>query len=147
MDCWEFKKCGREKGGIKEHELGSCNAYPNHSRHCARVAGTLCGGKVQGMFAQKLGNCLNCEYYKTTHYDKTYGHGKLDPLAHQEVIGAALPPVGCYLFPSLTDSQKVKSPSSGGTRSVASVPIPPMDGIPGHDRAWPSNGCSRRYFS
>jgi hypothetical protein len=73
MNCWEFKKCGREKGGAKAAELGVCPAYPNDGKHCARLAGTLCGGVVQGCFAQKLANCMDCDFYKSAHYDKTYG--------------------------------------------------------------------------
>lgn len=72
MNCWEFMKCGREKGGTKADELGVCPAYPDHGRHCARVAGTLCNGKVQGMFALKLASCLKCDFYNSVHYDRTY---------------------------------------------------------------------------
>lgn len=73
MNCWEFKKCGREGNGIKTTELGVCPAFPTHGRHCARVAGTLCGGVVQGLFATKLANCLKCDYYNSEHYDRSYG--------------------------------------------------------------------------
>ncbi|MDH3390750.1 MAG: hypothetical protein OEL85_03000 [Desulfobulbaceae bacterium] len=45
-----------------------------------RVAGTLCGGEVQGTFALKLGNCQKCEFYTSGHYDKTYSNGQKDPL-------------------------------------------------------------------
>jgi len=72
MNCWEFKKCGREKGGVKAAELGVCPASPDHGGHCARVAGTLCGAKVQGTFASKLASCLSCEFYKSAHYDRAY---------------------------------------------------------------------------
>ena len=72
MNCWEFKKCGREVGGAKVEELGLCPAYPDHGTHCARVAGTLCGGKVQGCFAQKLANCMQCDFYMSTHYDRKF---------------------------------------------------------------------------
>lgn len=72
MRCWEFKKCGRQAGGMKEKEMGICPAYPNEGTHCARVAGTLCGGQKQGAFATKLSECLNCDFYKSDHYDKTY---------------------------------------------------------------------------
>ncbi len=64
QNCWEFKKCGREEGGAKAKELGVCIAYPNHGRDCWIVTGTLCGGQVQGTFAQKLKNCKACEFYK-----------------------------------------------------------------------------------
>ncbi len=26
LNCWEFRKCGREPGGIKVHESGVCPA-------------------------------------------------------------------------------------------------------------------------
>jgi hypothetical protein len=70
MNCWEFKKCGREKGGAKAKELGVCPAWPDGGKTCARQTGTLCGGQVQGTFASKLGNCMQCEYYKSPHYEK-----------------------------------------------------------------------------
>ena len=71
MNCWEFKKCGREAGGAKVAELGVCPAYPDNGTRCARVAGTFCGGKVQGTFAQKLSNCLQCEFYKCPDYKRS----------------------------------------------------------------------------
>ena len=71
MNCWEFKKCGRESGGAKAKELGVCSAFPSNGTCCARVAGTLCGGKVQGTFAMKLASCMTCDYYKSPHYDRT----------------------------------------------------------------------------
>lgn len=63
LNCWEFKKCGREQGGIKANELGVCPAWPDHGTACARVAGTLCGGDVQGTFAVKVGECQQCDFY------------------------------------------------------------------------------------
>jgi hypothetical protein len=63
MNCWEFKKCGREKSGHNSKSLGVCPAYPDHGNNCARVAGTLCGGKVQGTFAMKIPDCLQCEFF------------------------------------------------------------------------------------
>ena len=72
MNCWEFKKCGREGSGLKAKELGVCPAYPHHGTHCAHIAGTLCGGKVQGSFAMKVSNCMQCDFYKSQSYDKKY---------------------------------------------------------------------------
>ena len=73
--CWEFKKCGREPGGNKVDELGVCLAATatavngvhggkNGGRACWAVCGTLCGGEVQGTFADKIGNCKVCDFYK-----------------------------------------------------------------------------------
>jgi hypothetical protein len=75
QNCWEFKKCGREPGGAKANELGVCpastenrtdrvNGGKNGGRACWAITGTLCGGKVQGTFASKVGNCLKCEFYQ-----------------------------------------------------------------------------------
>jgi methyl-accepting chemotaxis protein len=59
MNCWEFKKCGKER---------TCPAYPNNGRQCALVAGTLCGGTVQGNYAKKITNCRLCDFYQSEHY-------------------------------------------------------------------------------
>lgn len=57
IQCWEFKKCGHEKDN-------KCPAVIQHAgRSCWLVAGTLCGGKVQGDFAQKIDSCKACEFY------------------------------------------------------------------------------------
>jgi len=75
VNCWETKKCGREVGGAKVVELGVCpaasenklnnvNNGKNGGRACWALAGTLCGGTVQGSFASKLTNCMTCDFYK-----------------------------------------------------------------------------------
>lgn len=81
QNCWEFKKCGREKGGAKAAELGVCSASTeirvngvnggrNGGRACWGVTGTLCGGKVQGTFATKLANCNSCDFFKLVHHEE-----------------------------------------------------------------------------
>ena len=80
-NCWEFKKCGREYGGAKAKELGVCAAATelrlhgihegkNAGRSCYAVAGTLCGGKVQGVFAAKMSNCMGCDFYKEIQHEE-----------------------------------------------------------------------------
>ncbi len=75
VNCWEFKKCGREPGGTHANDLGICPATTdkrldgvhggtNAGRSCWVLAGTMCGGKVQGTFAQKFKNCEVCEFFK-----------------------------------------------------------------------------------
>ena len=34
------------------------------------MAGTFCGDKVQGSFAQKMKSCVKCQFYKSEHYIK-----------------------------------------------------------------------------
>ena len=75
-NCWEAKRCGREPGGANAAELGVCPAATvtalhgvhggkNGGRACWVLAGTLCGGSLQGSFATKLGACQGCEFYQT----------------------------------------------------------------------------------
>jgi hypothetical protein len=84
QNCWEFKKCGRQPGGAKVGELGVCAAAtaPDHNgknggtnggRYCWKVAGTLCGGKVQGAFAAKAVSCMACDFFKQTKQEEGSG--------------------------------------------------------------------------
>ncbi len=75
-NCWEVKRCGREAGGAKVKELGTCPASMEHRLHgvhdgdhggraCWVIVGTFCGGSEQGTFAQKYHNCEICDFYKS----------------------------------------------------------------------------------
>lgn len=70
-NCWEIKKCGREKGGKNEKTLGMCPAYPKNGHSCWIIAGTFCKGEVQGTFAKKQKICTICEVYKL--YSTSFG--------------------------------------------------------------------------
>lgn len=81
-NCWEFKGCGRQKGGKREKELGACPAAvecklngihkgTNAGRACWIVAGTMCGGKVQGSFAEKFADCTACDFYSHVKNEET----------------------------------------------------------------------------
>jgi hypothetical protein len=85
LNCWDFKKCGREPGGAKSKDLGVCpaalekrlqatNSGSNGGRACWAITGTLCGGKVQGTFATKVGNCLQCEFYQLVAKEEGSAH-------------------------------------------------------------------------
>ena len=74
LNCWEFKRCGRELGGDNTAEFGICPASINNTlegvhngicagRTCWAVAGTMCGGEVQGSFARKYKDCGLCDFY------------------------------------------------------------------------------------
>ncbi|OGW35198.1 MAG: hypothetical protein A2010_10345 [Nitrospirae bacterium GWD2_57_9] len=73
LNCWEFKKCGRQPGGDRAKELGICpvtthgeltgvHGGTHAGRACWVVAGSLCGGRIQGAYAQKLTNCWRCDF-------------------------------------------------------------------------------------
>lgn len=73
-NCWEYKNCGRQPGGSRTKELGICPVTEyqelhgahdgkNAGRACWVVAGSLCGGQIQGTYAQKLANCWRCDFF------------------------------------------------------------------------------------
>lgn len=75
LNCWEVMDCGREQGGKNTDELGVCpaaadtsydgiNSGKNAGRVCWAVAGTFCGGCVQGAYADKRASCRNCSFYQ-----------------------------------------------------------------------------------
>ncbi len=57
--CYEVKNC---------HKM-DCPCYEKEAMRCWQVAGTYCGGEVQGEFAQKYGNCAQCEVYISANSD------------------------------------------------------------------------------
>ncbi len=80
LNCWEAMQCGREPGGARK-ELGICpvtTEYRLHGTHggkhggraCWIIAGTLCGGKAQGTFAQKYSNCEKCRFYQSVRQEE-----------------------------------------------------------------------------
>lgn len=75
VNCWEYKSCGREPGGKNVNEFGSCAAATeksvdgihrgdNAGRACWIIAGTYCGGEIQGSYAAKIENCSQCDFFK-----------------------------------------------------------------------------------
>ncbi len=83
MNCWEFKKCGREPGGKKVNEFGVCmsaqetrldqvHGGKNAGRSCWVVAHTLCGGMKQGGFAQKYMNCFECGFRQKVESEESF---------------------------------------------------------------------------
>jgi hypothetical protein len=74
-NCWTFKQCGREPGGVNAEQMGVCPAAlderldgvhggQNAGRACWVIAGTFCEGEIQGTFAGKFGFCEKCEFYR-----------------------------------------------------------------------------------
>ena len=83
--CHEVMNCGKP----------DCPAYGSDDRRCWQTAGTFCGGKVQGMFAQKYENCSECSVYKLATSDPVYQIGEnfnnmmhILEIQHQELENA-----------------------------------------------------------
>jgi diguanylate cyclase (GGDEF)-like protein len=60
MKCWEVKNCTHI----------ACPSYKSENLRCWQVSGTFCGGNVQGVFANKYGDCRACEVYKNAFKDR-----------------------------------------------------------------------------
>jgi hypothetical protein len=95
-NCWEILQCGREEGGTKVEELGRClatkdglgngvNAGKCSGRICWAIAGTLCGGEVQGTFAKKRKSCLLCPMYLLVKEEEGEGFQEILPGQDPEV--------------------------------------------------------------
>ncbi len=81
-NCWEFTQCERQPGGLLVGERGVCpaatdtkhdgkNEGENAGRYCWKVAGTLCGGKVEGTFAAMMRNCSSCcQFYNLVKHEE-----------------------------------------------------------------------------
>ncbi len=52
--CYEIKACDKD----------DCYCHGKEAMRCWQVAGTFCGGEVQGEFAQKYFSCSECSVYK-----------------------------------------------------------------------------------
>lgn len=74
-NCWEFKSCGRDADCLEESEHGICpatiedkvdgiNSGINGGRVCWALDSTLCDGKIQGVYAQKIIKCMSCNFYQ-----------------------------------------------------------------------------------
>ena len=76
LNCWEFKKCGRDRNGdrpvcpaVVETRADGVNEGENAGRVCWSVEGTFCHGGVQGNYAQKLPACLVCDFRLKVHQE------------------------------------------------------------------------------
>ena len=74
-NCWEIMECDRRPGGENVKEFGICPATIDSEynglndgdyggRCCWAIAGTFCGGKPQGIHAEKIIDCIKCEVFK-----------------------------------------------------------------------------------
>jgi hypothetical protein len=75
LNCWEYKNCGREPGGLESGRYGVCpaststevdglNHGKNGGRICWAIAGTFINSKVMGKYASHKFSCVNCDFFK-----------------------------------------------------------------------------------
>ncbi len=74
INCWEYKKCGRNPGGANTMRLGICpasydvaadgvNDGRNGGRVCWSVAGNINNDSPQRRPSGKPRNCLFCDFF------------------------------------------------------------------------------------
>jgi hypothetical protein len=74
-NCWEVMLCERERGGKNVASLGLCpsstlesldglHGGKNAGRACWVIAGTFCEDRVQGTFAGKYQDCIQCPFFR-----------------------------------------------------------------------------------
>ena len=104
LNCWEHLKCEREPGGAKAGEFGPCpaatdttcdgvNEGKNAGRLCWAVPGTICTGKVEGDFEDKIEHCQDCSFFRRIKYEEGLhfqliepGLGTSDPVALHRLL-------------------------------------------------------------
>ena len=75
LNCWQYRRCGREPGGENVSELGICNAAlpskndlvnhgKNSGRICWTIADTKCDGEPTCKILDDINTCLTCEFLK-----------------------------------------------------------------------------------
>jgi len=64
--CYEMKNCDKT----------NCQCYGADAVRCWQTAGTYCGGQIQGKFAAKYRNCVECDVYTTATADPIYRIGE-----------------------------------------------------------------------
>jgi len=60
----------------KDCQQQDCPCFGKDPMRCWQVAGTFCGGDIQGEFARKHKNCVECEVYKSSSVDPEYMIGE-----------------------------------------------------------------------
>jgi len=83
LNCWEYKKCGRESGGVNAEELGICpvavekkadgmNGGINGGRICWGVARMPYFGKNKSACCNSLISCLECDFFKLVSTEESF---------------------------------------------------------------------------
>jgi len=67
LNCWEIRKCGREKGGEHEEEFGECPVSEMNMGHsCWVIAGSFHDGEpyCPRVKNKKIRSCIECGVFK-----------------------------------------------------------------------------------
>jgi len=96
INCWEFKKCGRQPGGENFEEFGVCpaatdttvngtNGGKNGGHFCWKINGTFCNDKIQALTAINITTCIECHFFKKVKEEEnSFEKGSTPLLTHAE---------------------------------------------------------------
>ena len=90
VNCWEHLQCGREPGGPRSGEFGPCPAATdtgcdgmndgrNAGRFCWAVPGTMCSGKIDGTYEEKIADCQDCSFFQRIKAEEGYHFQLIEP--------------------------------------------------------------------
>ncbi|MBD3258086.1 hypothetical protein GF377_06600 [candidate division GN15 bacterium] len=79
LNCWEFKNCGRGKGGLMAHTLGTCPVA--EAMECDGINGGIAAGRVcwtirssgNRLCRRGIGDkrtCLACDFYRRVMHEE-----------------------------------------------------------------------------
>lgn len=74
INCWEYKKCGRQPGGHKAVEIGICpaaydiaadgaNGGKNGGRICWSIVGNINNDSPHQLLNRRNCNCFDCDFF------------------------------------------------------------------------------------
>lgn len=79
LNCWEFKNCGREPGGLMVHILGECPVSTNmkydgvnDGKAAGRVCWRACSGDRQWGLSRNTScaRCFACDFYRRVQHEQ-----------------------------------------------------------------------------
>lgn len=75
LNCWEYKNCGREKGGLLENLLGECpvsTAMKHDGQNGGKGAGRVCWmvSSEEGVMPCGRQSCCACDFYNRVVYEE-----------------------------------------------------------------------------
>ncbi|NOX25183.1 MAG: hypothetical protein GXP59_03540 [Deltaproteobacteria bacterium] len=97
VTCWEMKNCPTER-------RNSCPAYPNSGGQCWAVTATLCGGKEQGTYHEKMVNCRKCNVYEAA-------NGRVSQKAVIDTAAKPVASVRCWEVKGCPEERRNRCPA------------------------------------
>jgi len=77
LNCWQYKNCGREKGGLLAETLGECPVASemrydgtNDGRGAGRVCWAIAGRNCRDGSTGRVQSCCACDFYRRVVFEE-----------------------------------------------------------------------------